>query len=73
MGGEETVATTKHPQAKDTSTIAREISAENTPESPVVQNLRKQVANAIVLYLNYKEKHECWARDILRTGDGLCT
>jgi starvation-inducible DNA-binding protein len=36
---------------------AREISAENTAESPVVQTLRRQVANAIVLYFNYKHYH----------------
>jgi starvation-inducible DNA-binding protein len=37
--------------------IARELSAENTAESPVVQSLRRQVANALVLYLNYKHYH----------------
>jgi starvation-inducible DNA-binding protein len=42
---------------RDTAGIARQISAENQPESPVVQALRKQVANALVLYLNYKHYH----------------
>jgi starvation-inducible DNA-binding protein len=37
--------------------LAREISTENTSESPVVQDLRRQVANAVVLYLNYKHYH----------------
>jgi starvation-inducible DNA-binding protein len=38
-------------------TIARAVSGENTAESPVVQSLRRQVANAVVLYLNYKHYH----------------
>ena len=29
----------------------------NTPESPVVQDLRRQVANAFILYANYKHYH----------------
>src|SRR5262245_40671007 len=45
------------PAPADTRAIARELSAENTAESPVVQHLRRQVANAIVLYLNYKHYH----------------
>jgi starvation-inducible DNA-binding protein len=71
---------------KDVSTIAREISADNTPESPVVQSLRRQVANAIVLYLNYKHYHwqtygplfrdlhklfDRFAKDVLETVDPL--
>ena len=40
-----------------TKNIAREISKENTPESPVVKDLRQQVANAVLLYLNYKHYH----------------
>lgn len=42
---------------RDTRSIEREISRENTGDSPVVQNLRQQVANALVLYLNYKHYH----------------
>jgi starvation-inducible DNA-binding protein len=38
-------------------TIAEEISRENTPENPVVEHLQRQVANALVLYLNYKHYH----------------
>src|SRR6266545_2694248 len=42
---------------QDTKAIGREISAENTAESPVVQSLRRQVAHTVVLYLNYKHYH----------------
>jgi starvation-inducible DNA-binding protein len=38
-------------------TIAEEISKENDPENPVVEHLQRQVANALVLYLNYKHYH----------------
>jgi starvation-inducible DNA-binding protein len=41
----------------DSKAIARELSTENTAQSPVVQSLRRQVANAVVLYLNYKHYH----------------
>ena len=34
-----------------------EISKENTPESDVVEHLQRQVANAFVLYANYKHYH----------------
>jgi starvation-inducible DNA-binding protein len=37
--------------------IKQQLSRENTPESPVVQELRRQVANAFVLYANYKHYH----------------
>jgi starvation-inducible DNA-binding protein len=77
---------TKPPQARDVKAIAREISAENTAESPVVQNLRRQVANAVLLYLNYKHYHwqtygplfrdlhkvfDRFAEDVLETLDPL--
>lgn len=49
---------TKHPSAnRDTKVIARELSTENRVESPVVQHLRRQVANAVLLYFNYKHYH----------------
>jgi starvation-inducible DNA-binding protein len=50
---------TKHPGASrdNTKAIARELSAETRRESPVVQGLRLQVANAVVLYFNYKHYH----------------
>jgi starvation-inducible DNA-binding protein len=44
-------------QVSNSKAIARELSAENKAESPIVQDLRRQVANAIVLYLNYKHYH----------------
>jgi starvation-inducible DNA-binding protein len=37
--------------------IAREVSRDNTPDNPVVQALRRQAANAFVLYANYKHYH----------------
>ena len=37
--------------------VAEEISRENAPDSPVVEHLQRQVANALVLYLNYKHYH----------------
>jgi starvation-inducible DNA-binding protein len=37
--------------------LAEEISRENAPDSPVVEHLQRQVANALVLYLNYKHYH----------------
>jgi len=37
--------------------IAEEISRENSPDSPVVEHLQRQVANGLVLYLNYKHYH----------------
>jgi starvation-inducible DNA-binding protein len=41
-------------QAQET---ARELSRENSPDSPVVQELRRQVANTFILYSNYKHYH----------------
>jgi len=37
--------------------VEREISRENKPDSAVVQSLQRQVANAFVLYANYKHYH----------------
>lgn len=57
------------------ASIAHELSRENVAESPVVQDLRRQVANAIVLYFNYKHYH--WQtygplfRDLHRLFDRL--
>jgi starvation-inducible DNA-binding protein len=48
--------TTKRP-ATDIESIAQELSRENSSDSPVVQDLRRQVANAFVLYANYKHYH----------------
>jgi starvation-inducible DNA-binding protein len=41
----------------DIKAISRELSSENTADSPVVEALRRQVANAFVLYANYKHYH----------------
>lgn len=38
-------------------TIAEEISHENTPTNAVVEHLQRQVANAFILYTNYKHYH----------------
>lgn len=42
---------------RDHSKLAESISKENTPSSDVVANLQTQVANAFVLYSNYKHYH----------------
>jgi starvation-inducible DNA-binding protein len=47
----------KSEPGRDAQKLARELSRDNTEESPVVQHLRRQVANAVVLYLNYKHYH----------------
>ena len=39
------------------SRLSAEISKENTPTSDVVEHLQRQVANAFVLYANYKHYH----------------
>jgi starvation-inducible DNA-binding protein len=49
------MATSSRPREVDT--LSREVSRENTPDSPVVQALRLQTANAFVLYANYKHYH----------------
>jgi starvation-inducible DNA-binding protein len=68
--------TTRNANAqRDTKTLARELSTENRPESRVVQDLRRQVANCFVLYLNYKHYH--WQtygplfRDLHKLFDGF--
>ena len=48
---------TKRTVARDPKVAVEEITAENSVESPVVKNLRRQVANAFVLYTNYKHYH----------------
>jgi len=40
-----------------TRTLAKEVSRENRDDHPVVQHLQRQVANAFVLYANYKHYH----------------
>jgi starvation-inducible DNA-binding protein len=41
----------------DTRTAAKELSLENREDHPVVQHLQRQVADAFVLYANYKHYH----------------
>jgi starvation-inducible DNA-binding protein len=48
---------TKPLTSREVKSISEELSRENSPESPVVQDLRRQVANAFVLYVNYKHYH----------------
>jgi starvation-inducible DNA-binding protein len=40
-----------------TAKLAKEISKENAPTNDVVEHLQRQVANAFILYLNYKHYH----------------
>jgi len=64
--------------------LAKDVSQENRKDHPVVQHLQRQVANAMVLYANYKHYH--WqtfgplfrdlhlmfdelAKDVLETAD----
>ena len=49
----ETAKDKKH----DAAALARELSSENRTSSPVVQDLGRQVSNALLLYLNYKHYH----------------
>ncbi len=51
------MAQTKEQAVQGGQQAAQRISAENTADSPVVQGLRAQVANAFLLYLNYKHYH----------------
>ncbi len=44
-------------RATSVESIQRDLTRENTPDSPVVQALQRQVANAFVLYANYKHYH----------------
>ena len=37
--------------------LAKDVSQENREDHPVVQHLQRQVANALVLYANYKHYH----------------
>ena len=80
------MATTTKPLPPEIESIAHELSRENSPDSPVVQELRRQVANAFVLYANYKHYHwqtygplfrdlhklfDTLAKDVLGTLDEL--
>ena len=37
--------------------LAKDVSQENREDHPVVRHLQRQVANALVLYANYKHYH----------------
>jgi starvation-inducible DNA-binding protein len=53
-----TMPTTPKPlDSTEVQSITHELSRENSPASPVVAELRRQVANAFVLYANYKHYH----------------
>jgi len=64
--------------------LAKDVSQENREDHPVVQHLQRQVANAFVLYANYKHYHwqtfgpffrdlhlmfDEFAKDVLDTAD----
>src|SRR5918993_207625 len=53
----ETSAAAQKRESLQKEKTAAEISRENTPDNPVVEHLQRQVANALVLYLNYKHYH----------------
>ena len=68
------------------ASATEELTRENRPDSPVVQELRRQTANAFVLYTNYKHYHwqtygphfrdfhklfDKFAREVLDTLDPL--
>src|SRR6266498_830534 len=69
-----------------TRTLTDEISQENQADHPVVRHLQRQVANAFVLYANYKHYHwqtfgphfrdlhqmfDEFAKDVLESSDEL--
>jgi starvation-inducible DNA-binding protein len=49
--------TSKTPGPQAVASLTKELSRENSADSPVVQDLRRQVANAFLLYTNYKHYH----------------
>ncbi|HSK10132.1 MAG TPA: DNA starvation/stationary phase protection protein [Vicinamibacterales bacterium] len=51
------MAQAKEQTIRKAEEVAQSISAENSPESPVVKALQGEVANAFLLYLNYKHYH----------------
>jgi starvation-inducible DNA-binding protein len=69
-----------------TRNLAKDVSQENRNDHPVVQHLQRQVANAFVLYANYKHYHwqisgplfrslhllfDDFAKDVLPTIDDM--
>lgn len=51
------MAHTKEEAVRNAAATARSVSSENKEDSPIVQALRRQVANGFLLYLNYKHYH----------------
>jgi starvation-inducible DNA-binding protein len=47
----------KSAASREQTKLSNDISKENTPTSDVVEHLQRQVANAFVLYANYKHYH----------------
>ena len=66
---------TKGPTSEAVERAAREISRTNAPDTAVVRHLQIQVANAFLLYANYKRYHwQCFGplfRDLHRLFDEL--
>src|ERR671912_2268206 len=44
-------------QKRQKETLADEVSQENSPSNAIVEHLQRQVANAFILYSNYKHYH----------------
>jgi starvation-inducible DNA-binding protein len=44
-------------QKRQTQRLVEEVSKENTPTNAVVEHVQRQVANAFILYTNYKHYH----------------
>jgi starvation-inducible DNA-binding protein len=51
------IAKEKREEKQQSGNLSKEISKENKPDSRVVDSLQTQVANAYVLYANYKHYH----------------
>src|SRR5262245_9605080 len=51
------VHTTQKSATREVQEIIRDLTRENRPQSPLVTHLRRQVANAFVMYMNYKHYH----------------
>jgi starvation-inducible DNA-binding protein len=51
------LANEKNEETQEINKLSKEISQENKPDSEIVASLQVQVANAFVLYANYKHYH----------------
>jgi starvation-inducible DNA-binding protein len=67
--------TKSHTATERRADAAHSLSAENSPDSPIVQALRREVANGFLLYLNYKHYHwQCYGplfRDLHKLFDNF--